>query len=787
MKTKISRIVAASILTAGSLVVSIAAHAQIEEIVVTAERRSESVQDVSASVTALTGTALARAGIDDPTRLSAIVPGFTFGSSGNEARPAIRGARTNNVGPTSEAVVGFFEDGIYAANSTAVLANYLDVERIEVLRGPQGTLYGRNTFAGAVNVYSNKPDFDGVGGHVKAEMGDYNRTYLEAVLNLPLSDNFALRLAGGSEKHDGYIRNNHVEGPSDDLRNQNSQVFRVTGLWEVSDETSLTFRYQTGEKDVNSTAIWGYTQISCHMNDLDGTTSTGNASTATFVQGYCFYPGSPNNGTTNPIPAPEATPGALSLIEDPYSVTRNSPSRSYLATDSFSVTLDTSLSWADLKLIGAFSELEGQNVSDFDYSGGAHGGNDGLNQGFAGRDQKHDATTLEVQLSSNSDGNLYWVAGAYWYTSENNNGFGFTSNGNYLPYGTNRDDFVSDSSAVFGQATYSFNDEMRLIVGARYNSDDRELSSTTKFDDSEVTWKAGFEMDLGDSSMGYATASTGYRVGGVNGSGQVAAGAPPVFNPETVTAFEVGYKTTLLDGKMQLNTALYHNQYRDMHAQSFVTACIDPNDLTTCIASEFTENGGEVDATGIEFEMQWYPTDNVWVNGTLSVMDSEFGTYNIGQVPGLGNIEGRQDVTRTTGELAGAGENPQLSLEGWEPALNAGITGSIQIGGDIQLGGGSSTLTPILQTEYSGDYWGFDINAPGSKQSSYTRTDLRLIWSHEESGVDLEFFVLNIEDEAVMTRAVIFTPSQAAVPTASVQANFADPRVWGVGIRYDFD
>ncbi len=769
-----------------SFLVAPVAQAQIEEIIVTAERRSESVQDVSVSVTALTGRMLDRAGIDDPSRLSAVVPGFVFGSSGNEARPAIRGARTNNVGPTAESVVGFFEDGIYAANSTAVLANYLDVSRIEVLRGPQGTLYGRNTFAGAINVYTNEPDFDDVAGHVKAELGDYNRSFFEGVLNLPVSDTFALRFAVGSEKHDGYITNNHVEGPSDDLRNQNSQMYRATAKWDISDNTSAVIRYSHGEKDVNSTAIWGYTQIGCYINDLDPTTSTGNSASSTFVLGNCFYPGSPNNGTTNPIPAPEATPGALALVEDPYSVTRNSPSRSLLETDSFSVTLNSDLNFANLKLIGAHTQLEGQNVSDFDYSGGSHGGNTGLSQGFAGRDQELDSTSIEVQLSSLEDSGAFdWIAGFYYYTSENDNGFGFTSNGQYLPYGTNRDKFVSDSSAVFGQATYTFNDEARLILGARYNKDERELSSATKFDDSEVTWKAGFEYDLGDDSMGYATASTGYRVGGVNGSAQVAQGAPAVFDPETVIAYEVGYKTTLLDGKMLLNTALYHNQYRDMHAQSFVSACIDPNDLTTCIASEFTENGGEVDATGLEVEMQWYPIDDLFVNGTLSIQDSEFGEYFVAQVPGLGNFEGRQDVTRTPGELGATGASPQLSLKGWEPALNAGVTASLQIGRTFNLSN-SSTLTPMLQTEYSGDYWAFDMNVPGSDQGAFTRTDLRVTWAQIDKGIELEFFVLNLEDEAVLTRAVVFSPSQAADPTASIQANYSNPRVWGVGLRYEF-
>ena len=665
--------------------------AEIEEIVVTASKRSESLQDVSASVTALTGAALARSGIDDPTRLSAIVPGFVFGSSGNEARPAIRGARTNNVGPTAESVVGFFEDGIYAANTTAVLSNYLDVNRIEVLRGPQGTLYGRNTFAGAINVYTNEPDLAAFGGSINGEIGDYSRASFQSVLNVPISDTFAVRLAIGSEQHDGYIINNNIEGPQDDLRNQDTQMIRLSAKWEASDSTTVIARLSTAEKDVNSTAIWGYTQIGCFINNTDATTETGLSADATQHVGHCYYPGSPNEGVEDTtIFAPDATAGAVALVEDPYSVYRNSPSRSYLATDSLNITLDTALSFADLKVIAAINELDGQNVSDFDYSGGSFGENTGLSQGFAGRDQSFEGKSLEVQLSSKDGETLEWVAGAYWYTSENNNGFGFTSNGDYLPYGTNRDSFESDSSALFGQATYSLNDDTRLIAGIRFNNDDRVLSSTTDFTDDETTWKLGFEYDTNDDTMLYGTASTGYRVGGVNGSMQQAAGAPATFDPETVTAFEVGYKTTLLDGSMILNIALYHNQYRDMHAQSFVTACINPAILTTCIASEFTENGGEVDASGLEVEMQWLPSDDWFVNGTLAISSSEFGEYNVGQVHGLGNYGGRQDVTQSKGTLAGQGLSPQLSFEGWEPALNPGVSASLQVGRVIPLenGGG---------------------------------------------------------------------------------------------------
>jgi outer membrane receptor protein involved in Fe transport len=168
----------------------------MEEVLVTAEKRSESVQDVSASITALSPEMMARSGIDDVTRLEHVVPGMRMGMSGNEARIAIRGTRSNNVGTEGEQTVGIFQDGVYVATSTQALGSYVDLERIEVLRGPQGTLYGRNTFGGAINVISKAPDFDATSGSVMTLIGDKNRRKMQGVLNLPLSDTFAVRLVG---------------------------------------------------------------------------------------------------------------------------------------------------------------------------------------------------------------------------------------------------------------------------------------------------------------------------------------------------------------------------------------------------------------------------------------------------------------------------------------------------------------------------------------------------------------------------------------------------------------
>ena len=752
-------------------------------ITVTATKVEESVQDVSASITALGADQLDLAGITDPTRLGLVVPGMTFGYSGGEARVAMRGARTNNVGPEAAQVVGIFNDGAYVATTTQVMASYLDVNRIEVLRGPQGTLYGRNTFAGTINLISNEPDFEEFGGSARGTLGDYNRTRFEGVLNVPVSDTFALRFAGLGEQHEGYIENTYLDGPRDDLRNEDVQIFRATARWQPTDNFETTLRYTTSERDTNGDAIWGYAIIGCYRNDLDPTTSTGLSASSTFVSGHCYQPGPNASGRT--APGGEATQQDRS----PYSVARNTPSRNANEADSVNLQLEYDMGWATVNFIGALDSFEGIQYYDVDYSDGSFDGLDDLNNFFAGYDTKQDTQSYEVRLTSNPDAGsrLEWLIGAFYYKSEADWQFGFLNNGQFARYDTSANDtFNSTSAALFANATFSVTDQLRVLGGIRLNDDETILIGGRDGGTSDETlWKLGLEYDFGDDEMVYATASTGYRIGGVNGSALVAAGAPPSYGPEKVTAYEAGVKSTLLDGTLVLNAALFHNQYRDMHAQSFVTACIDPNLPATCIASEFTENGGEIDATGLEVEFNWLPGENWFVTGSASFLDSEFGEYNVGRVSGLGNFEGRQDVTLTTGEIVAAGGVPSLSLEGWTPALNPEFTAALQVGYDFDLGGGN-TLTPVFQTSYSSEYWSFDFNVPGSEQGSYTKSDIRLIWRNDDHGFEVEGFIENLEDEAVLTRSVIFTPSEPDVVSAAIQANYADPRIWGIRLGVDF-
>ncbi|MFT5572355.1 MAG: iron complex outermembrane receptor protein [Cryomorphaceae bacterium] len=740
-KTKISSSLA--FIVGASIAVSGVSHAQLEEIVVTANKRSESIQSVSASISAIGGEMLDRAGIEDITRLEHLVPGLRVGQSGNEGRLAMRGTRTNNVGPDAEQVVGIFQDGVYVATTTQALGAYVDLERIEVLRGPQGTLYGRNTFGGTINVISKEPDFDEFSGRVKATFGDFNKKKIEAALNMPLSDTFAVRVAAMKDEHDGYIENTFVDGPSDDLDSNDATYYRVTAKWQPTDSFSALVRYSDYSRDANTSAIWGYQQLGGFANN-DGVYALG-------------HPYLPDNSF-------------LPTDQGPHTVSRNFPSDSRVDDSSTSLVLEYDMDFATAKLLYNETEFEGYHLSDFDYSNGGVTLETAGDYAFLGRNNSQESESIEAQIVSNGDTSLQWMVGLYKYEQTADWGWVSKLGGEIIPYGYGHNDFSTESEAIFANATYSVNDSFRVLAGIRDNKDTKGIGDQLN-EWTDTLWKVGAEYDVSDDAMTYFTASTGFRAGGFNSSGVAAAILGSTgrniesYDPEQVTAYEIGYKSTLQGGDLIVNVAAFYNDYTDMQAQSFFTI---PGEATV---SEYTENGGEVEAKGVEVEVKWVPADNWYVAGSVAYLDAEFGNYDIASLNGLGTLGGRQ----------GGGV---LSLEGWAPALSPDVTIGGQVSYDFSLGD-KGMLTPMLQFTYTSDYYSSDINLAPTQQDAHTKSDFRLIWDHPEAGFQLEAFILNIEDEAVLNRTVPFNPSANSSVT-SIQASFSRPRTWGVSARYEF-
>jgi outer membrane receptor protein involved in Fe transport len=735
----------------------------IDEIITTATRREENVQDISIAVTALDGNALKQGGIEDISRLEHLVPGMRFGKSGDEVRIAIRGTRTNNVGSEAEQVVGIFEDGVFVPTSTQAWGSYVDVSRVEVLRGPQGTLYGRNTFGGTINVVTNQPQLDEFDGYVTGLVGSYDRTKIEGMVNVPVGDTFAFRFAAMTDVHDGYITNTWEDGTGDDLHDQDQTYVRASAKWAPSENFDATLKLTFSDKSTNGGAQWGYQQIA----GIAG----GN-----LIPGNAF---APDNASDSSV-----------FDESPWTVRRDFASSTDNENSSTTLTLNYHLDSVSFKFVGDTTNFKGRQISDFDYSDGNSFGDPGTQSSdFAGWDSNQDTWSTEFQVMSNTDGALEWLLGAYFYEQK--------ANWNWLemwdgvvgePHWDSQGDYISESTGYFGNAKFSVTDRMRLVAGLRFNEDSKQNRDPldwsvwppvplpgqgAKEEWDKTLWKAGMEYDVNDSTLAYLSGSTGYRAGGTNPSG---AGIPPSYGPEEVTAYEAGLKTTVLDGTMRLNLAAYMNQYRDMHMQSFV-------DLGGSAVAEFTQNGGEVDATGLEVEMAWYPSSEIFIGLTMAFMDAEFGTFQALQVPPLGDIPGRQDLSDPNGIL---------DMSGWKPALSPDFSASLQLSYDFELNNGA-LIRPYYQTAYSSRYWGHDINWPGSSQEAHTISDLRITYISPNDRWEVQGFIQNIENEPVITRIVIFdTGNNAEVngvsyPLASMQTDWNNPRTWGVSASYRFE
>jgi outer membrane receptor protein involved in Fe transport len=727
---------------------------QLEEIIVTASKRSESLQSLPIAVTALTSDVLQRANVTDISRLDALVPGMQFGASGNEVRLALRGTRQNNVGTEAEQSVGIFQDGVYVPTTTQAFGAYMDVNRVEVLRGPQGTLYGRNTFGGTVNIITNEPTFDKVDGFVGATYGSYNRYRVDGVVNVPLADNFAMRLAAVWDQHEGYVENTFKNGTSDDLVDADQAGFRFSAKWQATEDLAAVLRVQYNDSSSNGSAIWGYQQIGAF---IDGE----------YVKGHQWAPAD----------------ASCCFDQDPWKVARNQKSNADTEDTSYTLQVDYDFAdFATLRFIGNYTSFDGSQNFDSDYSDGG----DPLNNGFTGWESSQETWSTELQLISSTDGSLDWLLGFYYYDQTSDWNWVDLQNGEFTtPYWDNQGDYKSDSLGIYGNATYDITDDFRLTGGLRYADDSKQqrdlLDWTCGADQAcpevipnsgsegswdKVLWRAGLEYDISDDIMAYFTASTGYRAGGVN---FIQEGVPLTFEPETVTAYELGWKSTLFERSTILNVSVYYNDYQDLQAQSFV--------VIGETVTEFTENGGEQSAKGVEVELTWVPggDSNFRISGQMAYSDAEFGRYDISKIQGLGDLGGRQDL-----------DDPQslLSLKGWSPALSPEWTFGAQILYDFRLPNGS-VLTPYLQTYYSDSYYSYDINLPGVEQDSYTRTDLRLMWVSPQGAWEAEAFVQNLEDEAVLLRTVVFNPSERS-DIASLQSNWSNPQTWGMTMRYRF-
>ncbi|MDE0450440.1 MAG: TonB-dependent receptor [Gammaproteobacteria bacterium] len=720
------------------------AQPELEEIVVTAQKRENTLQREPLAVSAFSGEEIARLGGNDPNVLGYIVPNLHVGEETNRdgLSMTIRGVSGTDVRNAADPTTAFHVDGSYVPRLSGPQAYFYDVERIEVLRGPQGTLYGRNSTAGVVNVITRKPDYEEFSGLAEVTAGDYGLIQLNGVINVPLSDRAAARIAVMSNNRDGYREN----APSEDGDDADELGFRAHFAFEAGENTSILLTAESYERG----GVGGV------------------ASFATF----------PNDNT-----------GLLS--SDPAGVNPVDTQGHRDSSDSnFRFEFSHSFPAMDLTYLAAYRNHERDFLADADFTA------EPSIESFVQETTESITLTHEARVTSTGDGALQYIAGIYLLDEEIDGDFvvGLT---HFLFGPTFRVRFVdqgltNQSAAAFLHTTYQVNDRLRAIVGLRHTSDEKDKgghagdlgmtadTATGSFQTvglangptfflapqianpewNETTWKVGMDYDLSENALLYAHASTGFKAGGYNRGSQARPGAPlVVYNPETVTAVEGGWKMRAEDGRTRLNLAVFMYDYKDLQLGQTFT-----NEAGTI--TNQTVNASDASVSGAELEAEVLFGESGRGVFSLGYLRTEFDEFTGVDDP---LIVGSQSLSATGNELTRApGFTASLMLE---PAV-------------WEFAGG--TLTPRVQFHAESEAHLAVLNRDFEKRDAFTRTDLSLYYESAAENWYVNAYVRNVEDGDVATYMECFDFRQMGVPVQQCERAYAPPRTWGVraGLRF---
>ena len=769
---KFSRFGRTTLLAGAAIVLGVppAALAQnvLEEVIITATRRAESLIDAPISVTAITGDELLQRGVLDSLALGDAVPNLTIGTEGarDATYIAIRGVSQNERRNTDDATTPFFMDGANIPRMSGVAAYFYDVERLEVLRGPQGTLYGRNSTTGVVNIITNKPNFDDYGGNIELGVGSYSATNAQGAFNLPLSDSFAARFAFTYQKRDGYFDN----GPLvEDLNDADDLGVRAHLLWNLGDATSLLFTADYYNKDAignNTVGVPCPSDVPCNV----GLGITGD-------------------------------PGDVSLLPQAFRPPGEQESFRDNSDTNFKFELTSSFENFDLTALFASREHER------DYNTGSSRGEfiNGIPlDGGVRETTKSESINAELRLTSNSDGPLQWIAGLYYLDEEINGNFMFQPVyvgspfiGNHLNVNFIDRDLSIESQAVFGNLSYDLSDVVTVRAGVRYTDDEKDKGGIASDPSAgsyfrvgitetgqifgppyraqvanpawnETTYDVGLDFAAGENSLFYVKFSTGYKAGGFN-RGSAGPGSNPragvfaldIYDPETVNAFEVGFKGTFMDGRGRVNIAAFLNDYGSK-VESVVR-------LIGGIPTNTAVNATNVDITGIEIEASLlYGDSGGRVDIGLGLLDAAYGEF-----PNLPDpILGGGTVLDVSGQTVLNAPDRTLNVS-WVP-----VEWSVMNG----------TLSPRLQITHKSKYKTRPHGLEVDIQDDYTRSNLSLFWESDDNDWFGEVFVRNIEDEIVQSASGCGNAAQGAPSGTYVSCAkmFQAPRTSGLRFGYRF-
>ena len=702
----------------------------IEEVVVTAQKREQSLMDAAIDVTAFSGEQLTKAGIDDVFGIAKAIPGLTIQNTGSNPQLFMRGVGTRISGTGLDSGVAVYVDDRFVTRQSGQVFDIHDVERVEVLKGPQGVLFGRNATGGAIRIIT-KEVSDELEGELSVGFGSDSFQVAKGVVNVPLTDNFGIRVSAQTRERDAFKKN--IVPGAEDFDDLDAQSLRVKARWNISDNATLKFSYDRSKAtDLSNSGAVSLDRGNSRGLSLGGITTT------------------------------DRDKIASSLGTDPG---YGSPK---IESDSFQLRLETSLSDSlDLTAFITYLDYSSSKPGDYDATSFRD-----IEVPYALSESNDIGGGFE--LSSNSDGPLSWVVGANFFEGDAESDYdlrvGPVGGGN-LPVSVGFAEYKNTSYGAFGSFDYDFNDKWTLTLGGRYSYEKKENDlftssigvltfSPVPASDSE-TWneftpKVTLTYDLGNGIV-YGTFASGFKSGGFNHPLRVGA----VIEPETIDMIEVGYKADLTDS-LRLTSALFVYSYKDLQ----VTKAAGDN------ASVSTENATDSDIRGLDVDLTWAATDNLTFKINAEYLDTEYEDYE---------TAGRAPNTVLTGDPAAIGygfvffnAKGQEMLRSPELAVYA----AVQYDSTINLGGREGNLSLNMNYAWKDDYvFDFEVDP----LIDVTQDAHGILNTRATLTVDNMTFSVwgkNLTDEKYFFDKVVAATNN--------RGNYGHPRTFGVDFAYRF-
>ncbi|MCK9504612.1 MAG: TonB-dependent receptor [Porticoccaceae bacterium] len=717
--------------------------AVLEEVIVTAQKRAENLQDVPITLTAFDGEALDKFGITDTRSLEATTPGLISSKTTSTGQSFwLRGIGSRFAFAGQDPSTAVYMDDRYIGRSNAIFFDFADVERVEVLKGPQGILYGRNATAGAIRVISKD-----VGEEFERELntglGNYGARRVSGTVNVPVSDTFGFRFTMLDKERDGFALNLDPRGRNE-LDDLNTSAYRTKFRWDITE-------------DVTSKLTVGY-------RESDDT------------QGSDIVDRTPPYGINAGVAA-----GGISSTEPRYVATAGDGSVDVEEID-VSLRFDVAFDRVDFASITTYDKFK--MYAD---NGDADGTSARL---FDGVDQTIDVDSYsqEFQLISSLDGNWNWLAGAFFYVEDINQ---FQINldlrdGPAGRFGSQGNTAVkTTASAIYGQATYEFTDAWALTLGGRYTIEEKEaevnapggnylpLGHTFPFNDEEewkeFTPKVSLEYSF-EQGMAYLTFSRGFKSGAFDYPASkvnaITGQAVDTLDPEILDMVELGWKTELLDSSVRFNGAIYYYDYSDLQV---TRAATDPN---TGSVVNLIENAADATVMGAEFDLVWQVNDALRLRMGANYNDSEYENYIA-----VGNI--LNSIVTGNPNAAGARSVPGYDADGKKMLRSPSFSGFVSAEYDFYVPGG--TLPVMVNYSYKSEYdfdFVVDPDMRNLTQDGYGLVNANIAYIPDGEQWKLSVWGNNLTDEEYFDDLV--------VNGAGIRGSYADPRTYGFDIQYRF-